>query len=55
MALWAERFPEDVAAERAFYAQRRARRAAKRARHAAVMAEMEADPDGEDWPPDDPR
>ena len=59
MALWAERFPEDVAAERAFYAQRRAehvaRRAAKRARHAAVMAEIEADPDGEDWPSDDPR
>ncbi|CAM0877978.1 unnamed protein product [Alopecurus aequalis] len=59
MALWAERFPEDVAAERAFYAQRRAerraRRAAKRARHATVMAEMEADPDGEDWPSDDPR
>ncbi|CAM0879972.1 unnamed protein product [Alopecurus aequalis] len=55
MALWAERFPEDVAAERAFYAQRRARLAAKRARHAAVMAEMEADPNGEDWPSDDPR
>ncbi|CAM0884785.1 unnamed protein product [Alopecurus aequalis] len=52
MALWAERFPEDVEAERAFYAQRRA---AKRAWDAAVMAEMEADPDGEDWPSDDPR
>ncbi|CAM0942705.1 unnamed protein product [Alopecurus aequalis] len=56
MALWAERFPEDVAVERAFYARRRAeRRAAKRARHAVVVAEMEADPDGEDWPSDDTR
>ena len=59
MALWAECFPEDVAAERNFYAQRKAeraaRRAAKRARHDAVKAEMDADPDGEDWPSDDPR
>ena len=32
MKLWAERFPEDVAAERNFYAQRKAERAARRAR-----------------------
>ncbi|CAM0944927.1 unnamed protein product [Alopecurus aequalis] len=62
MAEWRDRFPENVAAERAFWEQRRAervaRRAEKRRRHDRAMADLEAanaDPNAPDWASDDPR
>ncbi|CAM0909840.1 unnamed protein product [Alopecurus aequalis] len=59
MRRWAEQFPEDVAAERAFWdaqrATRVAARAEKRARKAVVDAQLDEENPALQWDDDDPR
>ncbi|CAM0882113.1 unnamed protein product [Alopecurus aequalis] len=59
MRQWAQQFPEDVAAERAFWdaqrATRVAARAEKRARKAAVDAQIGEENPALHWDDDDPR